>query len=356
MLYTSARRFPSATGVSAEGQIGYVYKLALSSDRRAVAVATQDRALRLIDTERLSMASQVAIAHHSTITDLQAVPSAVGGPCSFISASTDGTSKVWDLRQDTPVITTKLSTNLYDAPMFGASVSDSGTCAVSCGPNITLFKFGEWKKFFEYTESHFDTVSCLGCGRFGNQADILISGGEDGLVNVYNTTDLVNEDHGQCPTKTFNVGDSVRSFHLSPQRIFAFSTTESISVWDSATSCKVRPDVDTIRSHPLLASEETGWGYLIGMNQDCSRLLAGNSEGKIVEFDSTTFEVSNTFSAQHTGVVRSAVYLNQDLLLTAGEDGYLYEWTKAASQPIEMGQGKLRSRSHRASACSRPYY
>ena len=134
-----------------------------------------------------------------------------------------------------------------------------------------------------------------------------------------------------------------------------FSTTESVSVWDTATCGKAHSDVDTIRSHPLLSSEETGWGYLIGMNRDCTRLLAGNSEGSIVEFDSTTFEVSNIFSSQHTGVVRSALYLDNDLLLTAGEDGYLYEWRETALQSLEAGEGKLSSRSHRSTASSRPY-
>ena len=359
MSYTTSRRFPASTGLNSESQIGYVFKLAVSADERSVAVATQDQSIRLIDVATLSLGTQISPAHGSTITDLQAVPLSVTGAASgalFMSASADGTSAAWDLRQQVPVMTMKVSPNGVDAPVFASTVSETGTVAVSCSSNIILCKFGEWRKFHEYTESHFDTVSCLQFSRLAGQADILLSGGDDGMVNVFNTTDLVNEDDGQCPVMTLNVGDSVRSLHLSPSRLFVFSTTESVSVWDTATGGKLRPDVDTIRSHPLIGSDETGWGYLIGMDSECSKILAGNSTGTIVEFDSESGEVSSSFTHAHTGVVRAAAYLRNGQVLTAGEDGVLCEWSRAADVSMDSWSDKASSgRSARAHASARPY-
>ena len=350
MSYVSTRRFPSSTTLDAEGQIGYVYKLAMSSDNRSLAIATQDMSLRLVDVETMQMSCQIKPAHDSTITDIKAVPLEVGGSGSiFISSSNDGTCKVWDLRQQVPIITTKLSPNTFDAPVYAAAVSRNGTCAASCGTNISLFKFGVWRKYFEYTESHFDTVSCLD---LDNQ--ILVSGGEDGLINIYNTEDLVNEDNGQCPIMTLNVGESVRSFCIGNGRLYSMSTTESLSVWDPNTGTKVCPDIDSIRSHPLIASEENGWGYLIGMNRECSRLLAGNSQGTLVEFDCcSNFSPICTFSTKHTGVIRSSVYLPDETLLTAGEDGYIYEW-KLGTETVYQTEGKMRANRF-SNSNSRPY-
>jgi WD40 repeat protein len=237
-----------------------------------------------------------------------------------------------------------------DAPIFGASVSSNGTCAVACGSEISLFKFGEWRKFFTYTESHLDNVSCL---KFSTQhPDFLVSGGDDGLVNVYNTSDLVNEDNGQCPVITLNAEDSVRSFQLCGDKMFVFSTTESVSVWDTKSGTKIRPNEDSLRCHPLVASDETGWGYIVGMDQEGRKILVGNSAGKLVEFED--LQVSKIYDAAHSGVVRSCLYTRSGTVLTAGEDGYLYEWTESVAQQHFSGES-VRSRSARSSASSRPY-
>ena len=352
MAYSVRRKFPSleSTFITPESQVGYVFKLAVSSDERQCMLATQDRCLRLIDLERFSLISQISPAHDSTITDVQSVPSM---PNLWISASNDGLAKVWDTRQTDPVVSVKVSPNTYDAPVFAASVSSSGTCAVSCGTEISLFKFGEWRKYFAYTESHFDNISCM---RFANQSDMLISGGDDGLVNVCNTLDLVNEDNGQAPVITLNCEDSVRSFHLSGSKMFVFSTTESASVWDTQTGTKLIPNVDSIRCHPLIASDETGWGYIVGMNDSGSRLLAGNSDGKLVEFETDSFNVTNIFNSAHSGVVRACHYTKTGSVLTAGEDGYLYEWgTFSGAAEGDSFHETGRSRSARSSVSARPY-
>jgi WD40 repeat protein len=350
------RKFPGScnnTAISAESQTGYIFKLSVADNEKSCLVATQDRCLRHIDLESFSMISQIVPAHESTITDIQAVP---GSDTMWISASNDGLCKVWDMRQSDPVVSIKVSNNVSDAPVFAASVSTSGTCAVACGTEIHLFKFGEWKRYFTYTESHFDTISCMQFSRLPGKADILVSGADDGMVNIYNTTDLVNEDNGQCPVMTFNTEESVRSvLFSSDENLFAFSTTESVSVWDPRTGGRFCPKIDEIRTNPLLSSEETGWAYIVGMDPSGSRLIAGNSEGNLVELEvSSTPKMTRIFDKAHSGVVRSCAYLHNGLVLTAGEDGYLYEW----SVPVMTENSSImegRSKSARSSVSSRPY-
>lgn len=352
MAYSVRRKFPAleSTFITPESQVGYVFKLAVSEDERQCMLATQDRCMRLIDLERFSLISQITPAHDSTITDVQSVPFMSN---LWISASNDGLAKVWDSRQPDPVVSVKVSPNTYDAPVFAATVSSSGTCAVSCASGISLFKFGEWRKYFEYTESHFENISCM---RFANQSNMLISGGDDGLVNVCNTVDLVNEDNGQAMVITLNCEDSVRSFKLTGSKMYVFSTTESVSVWDTTTGTKLIPNVDSIRSHPLIASDETGWGYIVGMNECGSRLLAGNSEGKLVEFETDRFNVTNIFNTAHSGVVRACHYAKSGTVLTAGEDGYLYEYGLSSGEIEDNSFHQTgKSRSVRQIVSARPY-
>lgn len=354
MEYQVEKRFPKSASIDPESQIGYVFRVALGGEGR-LAVATQDRSLRLIDTERMDIIAQIPSAHASTITDIQHVPSTEAG---FISASNDGTCKVWDLRIPDPIVSIKLSNDVQDAPVFAACVSGSGTCAAACGSNISLFKYGVWKKHFEYSESHFDTVSCMQFSSLQNQSsDVLVSGGDDGMVNIYNTLDLVNEDNGQCPLVSLNVGESVRSVHYtSRDHLYVFSTSESVSVWDPSTGGKIRSDVDHVRSHPMIASDETGWGYLIDINAEGSRLLAGNSTGSLVEFDIDTFEVSSIFQHSHSGVVRTACCLpRENRWITAGEDGYLFSWNTSSSVDGSSLSRNSISRSNRSAVSTRPY-
>ena len=120
MSYEVVRRFPSSAALNPETQIGFVFKLAVAGDQRSLAVATQDRAIRLIDLERLAIVSQIAPAHDATITDIQAVPvSVAGNSTTFCSSSNDGTCKIWDLRQQAPVITVKVSNDSYLSPSRG---------------------------------------------------------------------------------------------------------------------------------------------------------------------------------------------------------------------------------------------
>lgn len=353
MSLSVRRKFPAsaASGLSAESQTGYIFKLSVSEDEKLACVATQDRCLRLIDLETFALISQIVPAHDSNITDVQAVPNTQ----QWISASQDGTCKVWDLRQPVPVITVKVSPNPVDAPVFAASVSSTGTCAVACGSEISLFKYGEWRKYFAYTESHFDTVSCLEFSRQNGHGDILISGGDDGLINIHNTADLVNEDNGQCPFLTLNTEDSVRAFTFTGEKLFAFATTESVSVWSTQTGGRICPNDDNIRMHPLIASDENGWGYIVGMDRSGSRLLGGSSEGSLVEFDFTQegHPVSRMMEKAHSGVVRSCYYKRDGGILTAGEDGFLYEWTDRVALVDDGIAG--RSRSARSSVSARPY-
>jgi WD40 repeat protein len=251
-------------------------------------------------------------------------------------------------------VTIKVSNDEYDAPVFGASVSSNGTCAASCDTNISLFRFGEWQKYFEYTESHYGVISQLNFSSV--HPNILLSGGEDGLVNIFNVVDLVNEDNGQCPVMTLNPENAVRNFFIDPfGKVYIFTGTETLSIWDCSTGGRVREDNDSYRSHPMLVSQNPGesLAYLVGMNSACTRLIAGNPHGKLVEFDVASSTVVGTFETGHTGLVRSALYLDQwDKILTAGEDGVLLEWRSGAAEP-DSSSGYSRLARHSVSA--RPY-
>ena len=360
MSYHVVRKFPTSSGLNPESEIGYVFKIAQLQN--GLAMATQDRSVRILDLERWSLSHQIVPAHDSTITDIQQVPINVTGAQSgnlFITASNDGMCKVWDSRSVSPVVSIRVSNNSFDAPVFGASVSGAGVCAVSCDTNISLFRFGEWNKYFEYSESHFQTISFLQFSPLANQENILVSGAEDGLVNIYNVADLVNEDNGQCPILTLNPENAVRSCFLSPRNnMFVFTGTETLSIWDCTTGGRVMPDNDSLRTHPLLVgnAEDFSFAYLVGMDSDCNRLLVANASGKMIECDTCNYAVNKIFQDNvHAGVVRSAVYIRgTDKVITAGEDGCIYEWSSGPQDAPVQTTGSY-SRLAKQSVSARPY-
>lgn len=355
MSYDVVRRFPNSGGVISE--IGYVFKLASSSDH--LLAAAEDLSLRLIDLNTFQMVRQVVPSHDRTITDIQNVPDSVTGCASgsvYISSSVDGLVKIWDMRRDDPcVISIRLSVNNLDAPVFAAAVSAAGTCAGSCGNEISLFDFGVWKQRFKYTEVHMDNVSCL---YWLDDGKYLVSGGDDGLVNVLDVSDLVNEDDGQCPKITFNTEDAVRSVYSSGGGMSVFSTTETCTVWDIFSGAKIA--TNSVRLDPILASGnatfdstlDPTFGYYVGQHDN--NILAGNSLGKLVTVDAVTGVTTGVFAPTgHAGVVRSAVFTKDRKIITAGEDGYINEWAPTGN----FGESPIRvsNKPKLATTTTRPY-
>jgi len=332
----------------------YVFKLGCNSDGTALAAATSEHALCLLDPTTLQVAQQLE-GHGDVVEDVSFFQAA---PSLLTSCSHDGTARVWDARAATALVRTfPVSSN----EVYSCSVG-RGDTALACAASekVHLFDVAEGKRLRVYKDCHTDVVNHV---RF-HPVDTtkLLTGAEDNLVTVLDTN-AKTEDAAMLTVIPNE--ECVRSFTLvGPGRdvLCCASTTEDVRIWGLGESdCGVKKaEFLGLRGHPLLSREESG-GYVVETfyDQVSSQvfLLAGAGDaGDLVMFQVSLTETTPiaTFcvpsgglplgGSGHTGIVRSALCLTGGTVITAGEDGCVCAWrevapTTADAEPTEQRFG-----------------
>ena len=302
---------------------------------------------KLIDkcTLRCLVSLGGSFAHSATITDVRFFSETVAA-----TTSRDGTFRVWDLRTPLgPAWTERLSTDSTDAEVN--SICSNGDMVVGscCKSEVFLYDWRKQKKFFTYSEIHFEPVTTIDF--LTGRANMLVSASEDGLINILNITDLDNDDQGQSPWVAMNTGNGVRDFTIVDSNIFAFSPVEGISVWDFSGN-KIWGN-ESLRDHPLMAHDGSV-GYIIDAHQVPGManpaILAGSSSGNMALFsiNGDDLDLCASFdSPGHHGVVRASLHHGNNFV-TAGEDGQIISWTHSdlsanLYQPTRDNQRPVRS-------------
>ncbi|CAE8715758.1 unnamed protein product, partial [Polarella glacialis] len=346
-----------------EFQVGedlYIFRLGCNCDGSALAVATSEHALCVLDPATLRPIRKLE-GHTDVVEDLGFFQSE---PSCLASCSHDGSARVWDLRAAEAARCFAVSSN----EVYSCSVGRSDSAlACAASEKVHLFDVGQGKRMRVYKDSHTDVVNHV---RFHPvDSTQLYSGAEDNLVVVLNTDETREDDAmvGCIPND-----ECVRSFtFVGPDRntLCCSSTTEDVRIWGLGTEDfgSLRAQFLGLRNHPLLMrggggdDDEGSGGYVVETFYDQPSgevfLLAGAGQaGDLVLFRVTMGEAlpAAVFAPPapgsglrgHEGIVRSALCLPGGRVLTAGEDGRICAWQEgeAISGASEGGAASEQSR------------
>jgi len=356
----------------------YVLRLATNSDATALAAATSEHAVVLLDVAGGLRPVRGLAGHSDAVEDLAFFQA---DPFCLASCSRDGTARVWDLRTAEAARTFSVGSQ----EVYSCSIGRSDTAlACAASEKVHLFDLVAGKSMRVYKDSHTDVVNHV---RF-HPVDTtkLLSGAEDNLVVVLDTNEA-NDDEAMLACIPNE--ECVRSFSLvGPGRdtLCCASTTEDVRIWGlGGDDCGTKKaEFIGLREHPLLAREES-MGYVVETFYDQPSgqvfLLAGaGNEGDLALFRVTlssadpvaTFIINGGLTAPddanilqgHTGIVRSAVCMPGGMIITAGEDGCVCAWGENAAgeatenfglEPTAYGASARGGQSAAARDAAAPY-
>lgn len=376
---------------------------ASAASNTCVASALSNKSIVIFDSTSGQVIRRIEKAHDGPISQVSFFPCEYGSEGNahqnnnnhsplLISASQDGTVKVFDLRTNSSssAITTKMALPNEQALCvslgYGGTLAAVGTSKArvsfldlrySSGTNPTGALMGSYVDAHteEVTQVRFQSVS----NASGQTKTVLATASEDGLLSVY---DPSQPSEDAALLSTLNIGAPLRHigfFGPNNEGICALTGNETMSVWHWDSAQKVS-DVGGMGLRGLLSDavgksgfsvEGSSVEYLVGCtwaNANCDQdaqqspsdskalhLLAGNSEGDgyLFRMDADQITPLRHLKGGHRGCIRDFCWVDNGIggqrLVTGGEDARLCEWdlSGTSSAPSltsnhKMGSGKVK--------------
>jgi WD40 repeat protein len=290
--------------------------------------------------------SNHATATNTVINDL------ISGPQhTIVTAGSDSQIVVWDLRQGTAALRTSIP-----AGQSALSVSvgfDGYLAAVASnkarihfmdlrqagGPSGNDNNNNHSSLLGSYVDSHTDEVTQV---HFQPGTSVLLSGAEDGLACIFDTTQPTEE---MALKSVMNVGTPLRHVgfcgaDLSSVYCLTGSETASLWHWDSAV-CQQDFGGNLLRERLVQPfGNKLSIDYLVDAHWDALTqelfMMTGSATGDAALFRLTerspNFEPCHVLTNGHRGVVRAWSPLSSSMMITAGEDARLCEWNRLGPQ------------------------
>ena len=208
--------FPFAYHLAAHSTIGFsgTYVLHLDLCRSSVAAALSDKRIVITDTETMSNKLTIQPTHEDTLCGVRFPKSEEH---KLLSGSQDGKIKLWDLRSDCskPAVVCAQTKAKTTRPLISFDVSCDGRTICAGTEQVqrdSFLLFWELSNAADpgelrggYWESHEDDVTAV---RFHpERANVLASGGTDGIVNVF---DLMRESEDDALETSINSESSIQ--------------------------------------------------------------------------------------------------------------------------------------------------
>ena len=293
----------------------YVFDVDISCES-TVAFSASDHSLHLLHLHDLRETLSFN-PHSKTISCIEFSRS---DPRIIYTSSADKTAAVWDMRNPShPSMRFTLNEEAYSV---SCSFNDS-LLAIASGNGISFkdIRHGSKSSLGEYSDVHTDLVTAV---KFSaDHPTLLISGGEDGLVNVYDTAVTSGEAAVQsilnvdCPLRKIgffqqegvycltSTGTASFWHHPSAQRIGNFTSVREDKSVDYLTDCFIEPSEERLF---LVAGKFSGEGCVL-LTEPSSMIDAADlNEG-------------------HKDIIRGcSFHASSGTMVTGGEDGCVCSW------------------------------
>ncbi|KAJ5682688.1 hypothetical protein N7462_005853 [Penicillium macrosclerotiorum] len=314
----------------------YIYTLAASAPGSFAAISSDD-SLRVFDASSLDRVSVVAHkTHDAGVTALRTY--AAGESQLLVTGGREGKIKLWDARAAKAVVEMETSRN---APVLSVACCPetqtivAGTELVSSQAVVAFWDIrSPQAPRLQYVESHNDDITEL--QYHPSRSNILLSGSTDGLVNVYDTT-VVDED--EALVQVINHGSVHHAGFLSERTIYALSHDEHFSVHPATDPDDPAQDPEPVHFDDV--RDPLGCEYVVQMcvGSQGPYIAAGNKIDQrldlvpLVASPTWQFDKENLWRlpGAHGEEVVRAVYLDEQShsVFTCGEDGFVRAWKPA---------------------------
>jgi WD repeat-containing protein 89 len=318
--------------------------------------------IHVYDHERLqSVQSYISPHGNNQITDLSS--DSFNG---LITSSKNGSVCLFDVRQATPALKFDVPRNEQALSVdlgYGGALAAIG----SSKAHIHFFDLRDGGKLLgSYVDAHTDEVTRV---RFqatnsGETTSLLISGSEDGLSCIFDTSQPSEEAALQGVLNVQAPLRRVGFFGPSSEGVYCLTGSETLSVWHHDTAqriCDFGPALRTDLSE--LATVQVD--YLVDCFWDASKqhlsLLTGSHAGDGTVFQVDAGKISPRYKLQngHRGDIRSWSHIQSgDVFVTVGEDARLCEWNRTGFSTTSTNQPKgapQRRQKKQAKGYSNPY-
>ena len=311
----------SSTGLSDDPN-EYIFDFDVSLDSTRLCMSLSDCSISVVDREFSPVVGERLRGHTDRINALSFSPTDSN---LIISASSDSTCCCWDTR------TSNRPSNSISFPgeVSAMSLGVGGTLmAAASGTSLFFFDMRQtgMGPLGHYADCHTDDITSV---KFHPEAGspLLLSGGEDGLICLYDTSVSTNDEavisilNTDCPTR--RIGFFGKGF----EGIYCLSSVEAATIWHY-------PSAQRISNFPFLR-ESLGCDYLVDcwyQNDGSLCLLAGDHSGKGVV---TTLQPGDVHTIVgdmvdgHSSTIRCA-YFDGDAIFTGGEDSRMCRWASCA--------------------------
>ncbi|CAB9500643.1 WD repeat-containing protein 89 [Seminavis robusta] len=327
--------------------------LSVLSSPTYISCAQSNGEIQVYDPRRLHVVYSFPRVHDGMITDLVGAPPQQNADHILVSSGTDGRVCVLDLRQQQ-----------QQHVSFSLPHSHEQALSVSMGYDGNLAAVGSSKAkihFFDlrqasaplgsYVNSHTDEVTRVrfqhapeynfSASSTTSTAGCLLSGSEDGLACVFDTTQPSEE---AALKSVMNAQTSLRHvgfFGPNLEGVYCLTGSETLSLWNwDAAQCLA--DCSDIR-------QTLGVDYLTNAHWDHRRnelaILAGCANGdaclsamNVTQSNPTKLHTSHRLAGGHRGVVRDWCPISAGLLVSVGEDARMCEWNLTGRQSNATGK------------------
>ena len=358
---------------------------ATSGHNQWVSCALSNGEIQVYDQERLHLKQTYRLptsTHHNNmatsdssnlITDLVGDASS-SNPSTLAATFTDGTVAIFDIRQPA-TYACHFSLPRNEEQALSVSLGFDGTLA-AVGSSIAKIHFFDVRSAQQqtnggsllgtYNQSHNMEVTQvrfqpLHSASFGTTATstttspMLVSGGEDGLACVFDTSAPSEE---AALKNVFSVQSAIRQvgfFGAQSEGIYCLTGSESLQLYhidDSTCRHDYGPNFRQHLSQRLCANPPNAMsnsppnlGYLVSCQWDVPRqellLLAGTSygEGGVFTVKGNDVNPRHWLGGGHRGVIRAFSYCSSNSFVTVGEDARLCEWNQFGRQAHSAAGG-----------------
>jgi WD40 repeat protein/energy-coupling factor transporter ATP-binding protein EcfA2 len=243
----------------------------------------------------------------------------------LVSASEDGTIILWDTQKNTILRSftlqgfAQLNSFAYNAvsgllAAAGCEIFDfSGRCTRGLIRLTTLE--GENAPYLDIP-AHSDAITSIAFNPLGN---LLVSGGEDGIVFVWNVPSLDSSQSEFTPLYTFNG-------HDGPVYSVAFNTRGSLMASTGADGKVLVRNLSSLQITAAYIVASPIPIYSLAFTQNGEYLIFGRDDGALLVMDSSTGEIKTQISQHASAILAIASAANGKFIASASKDGSVILW------------------------------